>query len=141
MCQNRRNLDTIAKFAISLVHLNLLRNVIPLHDIDKYIILVTAPIILILELIIIIAMLKYHMVSRPPEDALFALIITESVACCSLFSHASKPILNQSTTCSIRPITVCHPTSSPFVSLPESSTPSPWSSNKSISSTSFSPSL
>ena len=65
------------------------RNVIPLHDIDKYIIIITGPIILVIQLVIVIAMVKYKMVSRPPEDAIFALIIAESVACMSLFAHAS----------------------------------------------------
>lgn len=85
--------DIIVKSVLPLVFDSIFRNIIVFHDIDKYFILATAPIAFVLQIIIIVAMVKYGMINHPPEDIIFSLIIAEAVACASLFSHAGSKLL------------------------------------------------
>jgi hypothetical protein len=66
MLGHRRCLEQRREPELPLVSSPSVRNIIELHEIDKYTFLVTCPIVLLFQAVLIAAMLKYRMLGHSP---------------------------------------------------------------------------
>jgi tellurite resistance protein TehA-like permease len=77
------------KSGVSMVTTILLRGIVILHDIDRYVFLVFCPIAIVIQIIFILTFLKYKLLKNTPEDIIFALIIVQMVLGACLLADAS----------------------------------------------------
>lgn len=98
---------TAAEPQLPLVLPHLCRNIVVLHDIDRFAFLVGSPLIMMFQGVLIFSLCKFKLYRSSPMDIILVCFISELVLNICYFVNASKAFLTQSTIQFTRTKTQC----------------------------------